>query len=188
MKYDTSKKLTKGQIRTLDAFSKAMFLMLANNSFEEITVGQLCDNVSYPRATFYNYFDDKYDLLNYCWYTLAKKIKLDEYRHCSNDEMLYLYFDRICDFTKENIKIIEKILSHNSEVAYMFSSFHNFLNNYMRQIFKDCPDASKKEIPNELLADHYSNTLLLVWQYLLLNKRCTKKQAYDYLNYLVKNL
>lgn len=29
-------------------------------------------------------------------------------------------------------------------------------------IFKDCPDALKKEMPTKLLADHYSNTLFLV--------------------------
>lgn len=49
-------------------------MLLSEKSFEEITVGQLCEAAQYPRATFYNYFDDKYDLLGYCWQTLAAQV------------------------------------------------------------------------------------------------------------------
>ncbi len=189
MKYQTNKKLSKGQIRTLDAFSKEMFKLLSNKAFEEITVGELCDEVNYPRATFYNYFDDKYDLLNYCWQILSEQIGFNEYQHSEGNQMLYLYFDRIYDFTLANIKTINSILLHNDELGYMFSNFRNFLNNKMRIVFKDCPDANKKEIPNQLLADHYSNTLFLVWQYSIIStNNCTKKQAHKYLCYLIDNL
>ena len=76
MKYDLSKPITRGAKRTLDALNGAMFLLLSEKSFEELTVGELCEQAQYPRATFYNYFDDKYDLLNYCWLSLAEKIGL----------------------------------------------------------------------------------------------------------------
>ena len=81
MKYDITKPLTKGAKRTLRAFSKEMFMLLSEKSFEEITVGQLCEAAQYPRATFYNYFDDKYDLLGYCWQTLAEQIGFSDYHH-----------------------------------------------------------------------------------------------------------
>ena len=84
MKYDLSKPITRGAKRTLDALSGAMFLLLSEKSFEEITVGELCEQAQYPRATFYNYFDDKYDLLNYCWLSLAEKIGLSEYHHAGS--------------------------------------------------------------------------------------------------------
>ena len=113
----------------MEAFTGKMFMLLSEKSFEEITVGQLCETAQYPRATFYNYFDDKYDLLGYCWQTLTEQVGLNEYHHAEENEMLYLYFDRIYDFTKQNEEIICKILLHNSEIGYMFSSFRNFLNN-----------------------------------------------------------
>ncbi len=186
MKYAANKKLTKGQLRTLDTFSKQMFILLSNKSFEEITVNELCDSTSYPRATFYNYFDDKYDLLNYCWEVLSFKIRLNEYKHGQENEMLFVYFDRIYDFSKDNIEIINKIMRHNSEIGYMFSSFRNYLNNYMRLIFKDCPEANSKNIPNTLLADYYSNTLFLVWKWIIVNDdTCSKKQAHAYLKMLI---
>ncbi len=189
MKYDITKPLTKGAKRTLEAFSREMFVSLSEKSFEETTVGQLCEAAQYPRATFYNYFDDKYDLLHYCWQTLAEQMGLSEYYHAEENEMLYLYFDRIYDFTKQNEDIIHKVLSHNSEIGYMLSSFRNFLNNTMRLIFETCPEASEKDIPNELLADHYSNTLFIVLQWAAIkNADCTKEQAHKYLCSLVRNL
>ena len=59
MKYDLTKPLTRGAKRTLDAFRREMFSLLSEKPFEEITVGELCENAQYPRATFYNYFDGK---------------------------------------------------------------------------------------------------------------------------------
>lgn len=102
MKYDLTKPLTRGAKRTLDAFRREMFSRLSEKPFEEITVGELCENAQYPRATFYNYFDDKYDLLNYCWLSLAEEIGLSEYHYAPESQMLFLYFDRIYSFTKEH--------------------------------------------------------------------------------------
>ena len=186
MKYDFTKPLTLGAKRTLEAFSRELFSLLSKKTFEDITVGQLCENAQYPRATFYNYFDDKYDLLNYCWMSLAEKIGLSEYHYAPESQMLFLYFDRIYSFTKEHIDVVSKILLYNSEVGYMFSSLRNFMNSQMRIIFKDCPDALKREMPTELLADHYSNTLFLVWQWTITKERsCDSQQAQDYLRKLL---
>ena len=68
----------------------------------------------------------------------------------------------------------------------MFSSLRSFMNRQMRVIFKDCPDALEKKMPTELLADHYSNTLFLVWQWTVAKERsCDSQQAQDYLRKLL---
>ncbi len=186
MKYDLSKPMTRGASRTLGAFSSTMFGLLAEKPFEAITVGELCQRAQYPRATFYNYFDDKYDLLGYCWITLAERIGLSEYHHAPENEMLYLYFDRIYAFTRENAEAIGQVLARNPETGYMFSSLRAYLGSQMRRIFKDCPDAARRDIPNELLADHYSNTLVLVWQWATTNgSSCSREQAIRYLQVLL---
>ena len=52
----------------------------------------------------------------------------------------------------------------------------------MRRIFKGCPDAQQKDMLNELLVDHYSNTLFLVWQRSAVKgKIYDKEQAIKYL-------
>ena len=35
--------------------------LMLKNLFEKITIKQICDATGVIRATFYNYFDDKYD-------------------------------------------------------------------------------------------------------------------------------
>ena len=38
--------------------------LMTRSVFEKITIKQICDRTGVIRATFYNYFDDKYDCLN----------------------------------------------------------------------------------------------------------------------------
>ena len=38
--------------------------LMVRSLFEKITIKQICDRAGVIRATFYNYFDDKYDCLN----------------------------------------------------------------------------------------------------------------------------
>ena len=52
----------------------------------------------------------------------------------------------------------------------------------MQRIFNDCPDAQQKDMLNELLVNHYSNTLFLVWQRSAVKgKICDKEQVIKYL-------
>lgn len=189
MKYDLSKKPTRGAKRTLGDFKDKMFLLLSKKAFEDITVNEICDEANYPRATFYNYFDDKYDLLNYCWLWLAKQIRLEEFRSIPHDKMLYIFFDRIFDFTVQHIEMIRKVLENNPEVGYMFSSFRNFMNMQMCAIFQNCSASEQYPIPQEMVANHYSNTILLVWQWCNFKySNCTKEQAHEYLHYMIGSL
>lgn len=189
MKYDITQKQTRGAKRTLDAFSNEMFSLLSKKTFEDIAVNEICDQTNYPRATFYNYFDDKYDLLNYCWLCLAGMIRLDEYDCLNPDDTLYIYFDRVYDFTEANRVIIQKILQNNLEIGYMFSSFRTFMNTQIRKIFKDCSSTAHYKIPWEIVADHYSNTLMLIWQWCFeKDLSCSKEDAHEYLRYLVGKL
>lgn len=72
MKIDVTKHLTLGAKRTLKAFRVAMFDALSEKDFDRITVNDICKKSEYPRATFYNYFDDKLDLLEYLWSYIVK--------------------------------------------------------------------------------------------------------------------
>ena len=65
MKFKLSDKTSRFAKRTLADFSERMIVMLADMSLEEISVQKICDMCNYPRSTFYNYFDDIYDLLDY---------------------------------------------------------------------------------------------------------------------------
>ena len=54
--------------RTLNTFAGALQSLLLQKSFDDITVRDICELSLLPKSTFYNYFDDKYDLLNFLFY------------------------------------------------------------------------------------------------------------------------
>ena len=189
MKYDLSRKPTRGAERVLSAFRTALFGLLEEELFENIKVNELCERAGYPRATFYNYFDDKYDMLGYCWIWLASEIGLHDYEYAPHKQMLYLFFDRICAYTDSHLDTIRGILAKNPESGYLFSSLRVFVDTCMRDIFKDCPDAEGKPVPRDLFAAHYSQTLLLVWQWRYLRSSpCTNDEARGYLEHLLGSL
>ncbi|WP_099469232.1 TetR/AcrR family transcriptional regulator [Konateibacter massiliensis] len=132
MKYNLNGKPNRFAQRTLSDFSNALFTLLSKKSFEEITVNELCEISNYPRATFYNYFEDIFDLLNYCWLSLTKEI-----------------------YT----------------------------------IMENCPCTSKYPIPYELVAEHYSNTILLLIEWCFLKNKCSsKEEAIEHLKYLLNGI
>lgn len=186
MKYDITKKATKGAERTLDAFSSTMFELLSTKSFEEITVNELCEKSNYPRATFYNYFDDKFDLLNYCWYSLYEQVHLEEYESLDPEESLYIFFNRAYDFITAHKNLIKNILKFNSAESFLLSHFRVQLSTKMREIFNLSPCKDHYQIPYEIIADHYCNTILLIleWHFLK-EKDCSKVQAHEYLKFLL---
>lgn len=186
MKYDITKKATKGAERTLRAFSNKMFYLLSTKSFEDITVNEICEQSNYPRATFYNYFDDKYDLLNYCWQSLYQQIRIEDYLNLSPEERLFAFFDRAYDFITDKQSIIKQVLKFNSENDFLIDHFRTHLGAKMREVFKLGCCMEHHKIPYEIIADHYCNTILLVleWHFLKGNT-CSKEQAHEYLEYLL---
>ncbi len=50
-------------IKTTMALQESFLTLLKEKTFEEITVGEICDRAMVRRATFYNHYSDKYDFL-----------------------------------------------------------------------------------------------------------------------------
>lgn len=186
MKYDVSKKPTRGAQRTLDAFSGSLLALLAEQPFEQVTVNELCQRAGYPRATFYNYFDDKYDLLDYGWMRIGAHLRLDEASSMDAEEGLRTCFDRAYDLCVAHLDAVKRTLAHNAGSGYLLNHLRGIMQTEIRALLRACPERVASRIPYELIADHYGNTLFLVLEWSLLGeRRCTKAQAYEYLRYLL---
>lgn len=189
MKYDLNSKTNRFAKRTLSAFSEGLFDMLETKSFENIMVNELCDKANYPRATFYNYFEDIYDLLEYCWYAVSQKINIEDYKDMEAEERVHVLFDRLYDFMDEHRIRLNHILKHNKEDGQMAASLHRYMGQQIRTIMMNSPCTAKYEIPYELVADHYCNTLLLVieWSFLK-SEKYTKGDAKKSIMYLLNGI
>jgi len=186
MKYDLTKKLTIGASRTLISLQKAMLSLLSQKSFEDITVQELCEKSMLPRATFYNYFDDKYDLLDYCLLTVHKQIDIgcQDVEGCQ--ERLKVLMENCIDFFDQNIGVIQNILKNNHPNQYFINQIRFYLIANMVDAFHSCPNPYPYKVPKEMEARLYSEAVLIIleWKYLD-KKECSKAQAKEYLQLMV---
>lgn len=189
MKYDFSKKLTIGATRTLHSLVRAMLSSLCEKSFEDITVGELCEKAMLPRATFYNYFDDKYDLLEYCF--MAARQQLDS--GCQDagtcEKRMNILMENCFDFLDQNIEAVQNILKNNQPNQYFINQLRFYLFSNMVAAFKANPDSHRFRVPQEMAANLYSQVILIIleWKYIT-KKECSKAQAKEYLQQMVRGI
>ena len=189
MKYDFSKKMTIGASRTLLTLQQAMLALLCNKSFEEIAVGELCEKAMLPRATFYNYFEDKYDLLEYCFMTVREKLDngCEDAGTCVN--RMNVLMENCFDFLDQNFETVKEVLQNNRPNQYLINQMRFYLMSNMSEAFMSNPDSHRFKVPQEMAANLYSQVILIIleWRYLD-KKECSKKQAKEYLKQMVSGI
>lgn len=189
MKYDLNGRPNRFAQRTLAAFSGALMRLLETKPFEKITVNEICEACNYPRATFYNYFDDSYDLLNYCWFSLMGEINAADYSGIAPEERIYTVFERTYDYLDAHRAELLRICEANPLDGAFFASCGLFMRQQAAKIMSECPCTQRYPLPYKLVAEHYSNTLQLVIEWSFLRKNSVSRQeAESYLRYLLKNV
>lgn len=186
MKYDFTKKPTIGASRTLQSLQQAMLSSLSEKSFEEIAVGELCEKAMLPRATFYNYFDDKYDLLEYCFMTVRRQLDSGCQGENTCLERMNALMENCFDFLDQNRETAEKILKNNRPNQYLINQLRFYLMTCMSDAFKSNPDSHLFKVPREMAANLYSQVILIILEWKYLDKKdCSKAQAKEYLQQMV---
>lgn len=188
MKYNLENKKNKFAERTLKIFSETLFELLEKNSFEKITVNEICEISNYPRATFYNYFEDINDLLNYCFESMSKEIKINDYVEMKEEERIYIIFDRLYNYMEQYEKRLKRIIRNNDMNGIFIYSLKMFLKEKIVIILKDCNCILCNEVPPELMAEYYSDVLrlLLYWAFCK-NDKISKEKTTKYLKILLGN-
>ena len=115
---ETKNKVTDIRVRrTYNQLTEALIKLLAQKSFDDLTVLEICNRANVHRATFYKHFVDKHDFLNCCF-----KMKLAELDFEKSDK------DFSIEQMNENcMKMIEKVLSfieENKKFVSCVSSEH----------------------------------------------------------------
>lgn len=189
MKYDLKKTPTRGAQRTLQAFSTTMYQLIANKAFEEITVNQICEISNFPRATFYNYFDDKYDLLDYCWYLITKDLQVEMQDSIQSASDLTGYLDRLYYLLDTHRDLLQQTCQYNPIDSTLVTHFNTYLKKTIRRVFYTDLVNYNVPIPLTMLADHYSNTVIMMLVAMFRQDNpITLDQAHEYLAVLLGNL
>ncbi|MCH4009276.1 TetR/AcrR family transcriptional regulator [Companilactobacillus sp.] len=183
MKYQYDQTISRSSRRTIMAFSNALAELLTKESFENITVNSICQEADYPRSTFYNYFEDKYDLLDYCWAWLFGQLHFETMEKSDQQTMLIQAMDRIFDFATEHIDYLNKILKNNS-AGYLYNSCKQYFLKISFNIFTEL-FTNHTNAPVELVVEHCFSAVMIVleWKFIQ-HHNISKREANQYLDEL----
>lgn len=108
---------------TKKIISDSMFNLLKANSFKKITIQTILDDCKISRSTFYRYFNDKYELMNWCYQSYVDELLL-----MNGKERLNLIYQ----FLYDNHEYFEKAARVQGK-----NSFLDFLYNYTYNLYKN---------------------------------------------------
>lgn len=162
MKFDASKEMTLSARRSLSLLNKALVELLTQKDFKDITVQDLCEQSMISKSSFYNYFDDKYDLLRY-FFQCCKNSITQTTDNSFTDEAL----PRLLDAAEQHRKVIRKVLRHNASDGVLQSELLIYLNQVFERLARVSPNSNSEEIPIAIKSriNTYTFLTILEWAY-----------------------
>lgn len=104
-------------VRTKKMLTNALKELLQEKSFDKITVNDICDRALVHRATFYNHFNDKIDLLNFIFDDMQEEIynkTLKIGASITAKQMYVEIIERILDYCEANRESLKLILKNST--------------------------------------------------------------------------
>ena len=149
-------------IKTKRNLYDGLLQLLCKQPFEEIKIKDICDISLTSRSTFYDHFNNKYELLDYLIDDLKKDIvsKMNINRNASSTKKIYLSaLTLILDILDENINIYRSMLKHNNNSVVV-----DILNN---ALYKDVEETlndhgTKLDVPIEIITKFYVNGVVSI--------------------------
>ena len=188
MKYDMSGGVSRSAGRVFAAFREALFTLLQRQSFESISVQSLCNAANYPRSTFYNYFDDIYDLLSFCLDSPIDGFDGEKYKPYSSAERVYAVFADLYDQLEPQRGALNRVFANNKPDGVLRTAFMRQMETRVRLALSDIEPANDA-IPREMLAEHCAGVLILVFVWCFVKKDFLSKEAgMEALRFLVSGI
>ena len=186
MKFKLSDKTSRFAKRTLAEFSERMIVMLADMSLEEISVQKICDICNYPRSTFYNYFDDIYDLMDYCWIAIMKDMDIEKYLNVQGEQNTEQIFSFLYEYLDRYRPQIYRILSKNGLEGRCMASLRAFMKKQIGQIISKCPGTRDFPVREDIMVDYYAVTLeMLLEKCFFAKEQLSKEEALQTVGFLL---
>lgn len=187
MKKIDYQKLNNGGKRTYNNFMISFYQLLTVKSFDEITVAEFCQFAKYPRATFYNYFDDKYELLECFWnWSFNKSIKIKLNNILGKETLIKQLFDESYATLIEREENLKKTMKNNASSTYFISSLDFFIKRKIEILLTKTDFNKDSLLPKNLLIDHVSSSIFILIKNRFLNsENWNQEETYSYFKYLL---
>lgn len=167
---------------------QGLLAMMQEKAFEEIKVSDICNIALTNRSTFYDHFNDKYELLDSLFKDLQDelRIKLNENNISSNTKEYYItIIDLLFEHIHKNIDTYSAILKKNNNSIVMDMIYETIIKDVKARIV-DNEIGKDLKIPAEIVSTFYVsaiiNTCVLYIKY---PNKYKKEDIVNYLNILI---
>ena len=155
---------------TKRALSSAFKELLESKPFSKISVGDICEKCEMNRKSFYYHFKDKYDLVNWIYYTeFVTVVRQKDY-----PAFCELVTD-LCRFFYDNGAFYHKILSvsgQNSFTEYFRDLLVTIMNNYRE-------DSVPSDAAFSFCAEFYGDAMVCAIKRWLSQKNCMPPEEFS---------
>ena len=173
------KNLQKNKTKIL--LKNALLSLLEEKSFEEIKVMEICEKAYVHKTTFYNHFEDKYDLLNYVIKEIQKTIST---KFHDTDNIVDYYLNIAKEYIKNiksNSNFYKAALSFNQN-----SLSTNMIFNILVKDVKNKVSKFEKEIPANYVAIFYvSAVLYVISEWVLTGMKESEEELINFIKLLI---
>lgn len=141
------------------ALAESLRELMCRKMFEKITIKQICDETGVIRATFYNYFEDKYDCLYWIVHTdMALNEKFDDDEPIERRSHFEKIFKNIED-NREFYKIAYGINGQNSFADMVKDNISELMLKYLESCRK--PNFMP-QYDNRFLARYFAESMAFI--------------------------
>lgn len=105
-------------VRTKKLLTNALKELLQQKPFDKITVNDICEKAMVHRATFYNHFNDKIDLINFIFDEMQEEIYksiVNVGRELSSKQMYLFIIEKIIDYCLSNKESLKLTLKNSTQ-------------------------------------------------------------------------
>ena len=183
---ETKNKVTDIRVRrTYNQLTEALIKLLAQKSFDDLTVLEICNRANVHRATFYKHFVDKHDFLNCCF-----KMKLAELDFEKSDkdfsieqmnENCMKMIEKVLSFIEENKKFVSCVSSEHYSSSFTNSLSDAIADFIIEQIRSKASFSEKLGYNLQLMAYYYAGAIVSLTRWWSTSKNvCSKRMFLEF--------
>lgn len=154
---------------TKRALAASFKQLIESRTFEKISIGDICDGCMMSRKSFYYHFKDKYDLVNWIYYT--EFIAIAKQRKYS---LGWDLLEDLCDYFYKNHDFYRKtfdVVGQNSFSEYFREVVAMILMNIMQKIYDS-------DEPIDFYVDFYTDAFFCAIKRWILEKECIPAETF----------
>lgn len=165
---------------TKQALAGALKELIQEQSFEKISVSDICERCSMNRKSFYYHFRDKYNLVNWIFDTEFVELNqancLDIGLLSQNFDERWQYIEIICNYFYENRIFYRKVLKVDGQNSFV-SHFRDFIRPLLRLRVEVL--LGLNDVP-EMVYDFIVDGVICAIERWLLDRNCISAEEFMY--------